>query len=205
MSAALLLPDLIDADEAGALARAFRDAVAAEDRAYLRASWRMVQPIEQRARRYPGRDIRRDAVRAFEREWRLRMPQEFSLDYAAVWSRRGVVITENRIGCASVGDADAVISVGAVRVTLLGRVARVRFNSRAIVDMDALAARYRLGRDNSDAAIIRDLAPLIEADPSALPVDGCGTVAPGWQAEAVEAVMNERRKTIVMCRSWLPA
>jgi hypothetical protein len=181
-------------------------------------SWRMIEPIERRIRRYPLRKFRPETLRGFEREWRQNMPQEFSVDLTTDWQRHGVTITERRIGVAEFHDdgwdgdyVEAEVSIGDVTATLNHKTAKVEFTTRAIFSLHALTSRYRWGWDNTDAALIRDIVAGGAFDIAAMPAgDGVVTIpigddGAGWRARVVEAEINgSRTARVIAVRSWWP-
>jgi hypothetical protein len=201
--------------EATGRARAFRNRVADENARYLAASWRMVEPIQARIRKFPLRNFRPETLRSFERAWRNDMPQEFSIELATEWPRHGLIVTERRIGVAEFHDEgwregyqEPEISIGVVCVTLNRRTAKVQFTTKAIVSLPALARRVQWGWDSSDAALIRDIAVLGEFDVAAIPEGAfftipVGTEGAGWRARAVRTQINDdRTERVICCRDW---
>jgi hypothetical protein len=198
-------------------ARAFRDRVGDENEQYIAASHKMMAPIDTRIRRYPLRNFRPETLKQFEREWRVNMPQEFSIDLTTEWVKHGVTITETRIAVAEFHDDgwsedyfEPEVSIGTVKVELGRMVARVMFCTSAIFSLRALAERIRWGWDNSDAALIRDIVAVGEVDPATLPEgEGfvtipIGTEGAGWRARATEAQVGDsgRVQRVICCRSW---
>jgi hypothetical protein len=195
-------------------ARDFRNRVAAENDRYLEASWRMVEPISARLKRFPTRCLRDAMMRDFERQWRQHMPQEFSVDLTTEWRRHGVTITERRIAAAEFHDdgwrdgySEPEVSLGDVMVELGRAVARVTFHTRAIVSLHALTERYRHGWEIDDAALISDIvvlgafdvATIAEGQHVTIPVTG----GAGWRARAVRALINdERTERVIAVGDW---
>jgi hypothetical protein len=196
-------------------ARAFRMRVADENDRYLAASWRMVEPIQARIKRFPLRNFRIETLRSFERAWRNDMPQTFSIDYEVEWPRHGLTVTERRIGVAEFRDdgwrpdyMEPEVSIGVVTVTLNRKTATVKFSTKAIISLPALARRCQWGWDSSDAALIRDLVEVSTFDVTAIPEGEfftipIGSEGAGWRSRAVlTPINNDRTERVIAVRDW---
>jgi hypothetical protein len=213
-------------------ARAFRMAVKAEDQAFDQALALIVAPLKDRYARHPRSALRWGHIAGTERAYRLMIPPRFRLGDIIITGSmqrfgprsRLFGVSETRIAVSWIAheawDPDyKEQGVSVCRFTLSFHDGRMRqdWTPIASISLHALARRYERGRSLSlpqgrslalpqggsdHAALMADLACLIDADPSA------GQIATTDGLWLADTVLTRTRQGVVKAlnvRTWVAA
>ena len=196
------------------LARAFRTTHVAEHAAAVGAVERIVLAAQARCYHRQTTGPRAD-VQVIQ--WAEVVPSVGRLDLTISTGRGCISATEYRLAPSEFrfkywhGDGEDDIAV-LTCTKFMATADRVRFTSTAVacVSLHALARRYQLGWDNSNAAICRDLLTLANLPPETVERGGefsTPQVADGgrWLGSVIEIAEKGDPMTIAVARSFISA
>jgi hypothetical protein len=149
------------------LGRRFREQMADADDRAVRAMIGVFTPLARRADRSAA--PRPESLQDAARFWRHEMPCTGLLDSKIQLSRRDLSIREVRVGagttCATWNAAvdEPVISILLVDLQVTKGICRLMVETAALLPLHALGRWYQRSLDNSDAALLADLAQLAGA------------------------------------------
>jgi hypothetical protein len=169
MSVTLLGRPRVPAEFTG-LARVFRNAVQTEDRAFDKAVGVIAKPLRARLRHHTK--LRHEIVSGAVRLYRLIVPSGFRIgDVGVAPDREAFAIREARLGVTLMnaeawGNPDygePGVTVARFSLSLHQGRLRERWTPVAIVSLHSLARRLERHHDRSHAALVADLALLLDA------------------------------------------
>jgi hypothetical protein len=200
------------------LGRRFRDQIVDADDRALKTMIGVFKPLARRADRstVSRPELLQDAVRL----WRQKMPSVGLLDSKIQMSRRDLHIREVRVGagtaCAPWNAAtdEPVISIVLVELRVAKDVCRLMVDPVVLLPLHALARWYQRSLDNSDAALLTDLAQMASAYGEILHIHTalgnrkflCPATSGLWAGSVTERLSEAtgRQEQVLSVRTFLP-
>jgi hypothetical protein len=190
------------------LARVFRSTVMAVDRECDAVLNKIARPLRERLRRKPT--LRPEHAIEANRAWGKLMPNEYRLGERRFFpARTEFIIAETRLSGSWIYNDEWNSGVREIGISVCDLVLSVRrgklcweWKPRVCISLHALARRIERGAERDHAALVRDLAVLVESDAGS---ERVGTQGGFWLGAVIEAMNDQKRRgcTIRNVRTWL--
>jgi hypothetical protein len=202
--------------EARGRARDLRRRVEREDDAYINTIHRLIEPVQERLRRYPQRKVRPEMIAALIERWRFMDSRDFRTHIEARLERTRASLTERRVAAGKLrptdpdwqGDGEPDVSISEFNVQVDGSRFRVRSRLCCTFSLHALARRYQRHPDCDDAAVLHDMELVARVDQARLTPGGFKVVTDehggGWRGRVVRILDDDGDPMRVLSiRTWL--
>jgi hypothetical protein len=203
--------------EARGHARDLRRRVEREDEAYLSTIHQLIEPVLQRLRRYPRRNLRPEMIAGLIERWRFMDSRDFRTHIEARLERTRASLTERRVVAGKMrladpswqGDDELDLGISEFAVLVDGNRFRVRSRVCCAFSLHALARRYQRHPDCDDAAVLHDMDLVARVDQAQLTPGGFKIVTDarhggGWRGRVVRITDGDGEPVPVLSiRTWL--
>jgi hypothetical protein len=190
--------------------RDLRRRVDLADAVYVARAKALLEPIQARLRRCPGRNFRPEMLAQLERDWHHKLGSDYRLGCESKLAKESLSISDVAISAAALSDPawntdePSLVIVHGMLDIARGRVTFTSFVS-VLFSLHCCARWCQRHGATSDAELLDDIALAAAYDATAIPVgEGCAihTAHGSWRGRCIQLPAGSRA---IALRTWLPA